>query len=314
MRKSAVVFAYHNIGVSCLKVLLESELEIKLVITHFDNPRENLWFSSVADFCIKNKINFKKVEKVSDETFISSIEKINPDFIFSFYFRFMLDERVLAAAKSGAFNMHGSLLPKYRGRVPINWAIIKGEVETGATLHLMEKKPDAGDIVAQKSVEILPNETAIEVFNKVTEVAIQIMEESIAHLIRGDFPRIKNNLSKGSYFGGRKPEDGKIDLNQPTRVIYNLIRALAPPYPGAYIELKNGQNFFIYKSTYVDDRNLDNERCVFERNSRYYLQVEKNKAIEILTCGWAEQPEVAAPQFFKQSDAVLNLALPWRFD
>ncbi|MGH8677728.1 MAG: formyltransferase, partial [Burkholderiales bacterium] len=157
---------------------------------------------------------------------------------FSFYYRNMLKAPLLAAAQRGALNMHGSLLPKYRGRAPVNWAVINGERETGATLHYMVEKPDAGDIVDQQAVPILPDDTAYDVFNKVTVAAEMVLDRSLPGLIDGIAQRRPQQLAQGSYFGGRTPEDGRIDWRRPARVVHNLIRGVAPPYPGAFTEIR----------------------------------------------------------------------------
>jgi methionyl-tRNA formyltransferase len=111
--------------------------------------------------------------------------------------------------------MHGSLLPRYRGRAPVNWAVLHGERETGATLHYMTEKPDAGDIVAQTTVPILPDDTAREVFDKVT-LAAEITLDSALPALRGDRARI-HKAAQASCFGGRKPEDGTIDWFRPAK-------------------------------------------------------------------------------------------------
>jgi methionyl-tRNA formyltransferase len=144
---------------------------------------------------------------------------------------------LLALPQRGSLNMHGSLLPKYRGRVPVNWAIIRGETETGATLHYMTEKPDNGDIVAQQAVPILPDDTAHDVFQKVTLAAEMALHGVLPALLAGTAPRIKQDLSKGAYFGGRKAEDGIIDWSRSAQEIHNLVRAVAPPYPGAVTQL-----------------------------------------------------------------------------
>jgi methionyl-tRNA formyltransferase len=164
---------------------------------------------------------------------VEQIRALQPDFYFSFYYREMLKAPLLEIPKQGAFNMHGSLLPKYRGRVPVNWAIIRGETETGATLHYMTEKPDNGDIVAQQAVPILPNDTAFDVFQKVTVAAEIALNGVMPALLAGTAPRVKQDLSQGAYFGGRKPEDGVIDWSQSAQQIHDLVRAVAPPYPGA---------------------------------------------------------------------------------
>jgi methionyl-tRNA formyltransferase len=179
---------------------------------------------------------------------LPQLQRLAPDYIFSFYYRFMIPVELLKVPKIAALNMHGSLLPKYRGRAPVNWAVLHGEVETGATLHIMEAKPDAGDIVGQIAVPIKIHETAHEVFNKVSSAAKRVMENVLPTLIQGDVPRQPNDLQQGAYFGGRKPEDGRVDWTQSAISIYNLIRAVAPPYPGAFSEFQ-GKTWLLAKSS-----------------------------------------------------------------
>ncbi len=230
---SAVVFAYHNVGVACLQALLDGGVAVKLVVTHRDSPTENIWFDSVAELATRHGIEVCMPDDPNDAAFIARIAALDADFLFSFYYRHMLSPAMLASVKRGAFNMHGSLLPKYRGRVPINWAIIKGETETGATLHEMVAKPDAGRIVDQERVPIGPDDTAKEVFDRVTIAAAAVMRRSLSSLIDGTAQLQPQDLAAGSYFGGRRPEDGEINWGQSARDIHNLVRAVAPPYPGA---------------------------------------------------------------------------------
>jgi methionyl-tRNA formyltransferase len=234
------VFAYHNVGVRCLSVLLaraaELGLEIALVVTHRDNPQENIWFDSVAALAAEHGIPTIAPDDPAAPEVLEAVRAARPDFIFSFYYRHMLPLELLALAPQGAYNMHGSLLPKYRGRVPVNWAVLHGERETGASLHEMAAKPDAGALIGQTSVPILPDDTAGQVFEKVTVAAEQTLWRVLPDLLAGRAARLPNNLSQGSYFGGRKPEDGRIDWQHSAQQVYNLIRAVAPPYPGAYTE------------------------------------------------------------------------------
>ncbi len=232
----AVVFAYHNVGYRCLSVLLAHGVDVALVLTHEDSPTETIWFESVKNLAARHGIPTITPADANAPEVVAQIQAVNPDFIFSFYYRQMLKPAILAAAKRGAYNMHGSLLPKYRGRVPVNWAVIYGETETGATLHEMVEKPDAGAIIAQESVPILPNDTAFEVFGKVTVAAEIALHNVLPALLAGSAPRLDNQLSAGSYFGGRKPEDGRIQWQQTAAQVHNLIRAVAPPYPGAFAE------------------------------------------------------------------------------
>lgn len=231
---SAVVFGYHNVGARCLRVLLAHGLEVPLVVTHEDSPSESIWFDSVADIARLHGLETATPADPNDGAIAARLAALRPDYLFSFYYRHMLGPELLASASRGAFNMHGSILPKYRGRVPVNWAIIRGERATGATLHEMVAKPDAGRIVDQQSVPILPNDTAHDVFVKVTVAAELVLDRALPGLVAGTTVMRDQDLGSGSYFGGRKPEDGRIDWTRDAWEIHNLIRAVAPPYPGAF--------------------------------------------------------------------------------
>jgi len=244
---SAIVFAYHDVGVRCLKVLLAQGVQVPLVVTHRDSAGENIWFDSVAAVAREHDIPAIQPEDPNLPATLEAVAGLHPDFLFSFYFRQMIGSRLLATATRGALNMHGSLLPKYRGRVPVNWAVIKGERETGATLHYMVEKPDAGDIVDRQAVPILPDDTAVEVFRKVTLAAEIVLHRSLPLLIADKAPRAKQDLAQGSYFGGRKPEDGLIDWSASAEAIHNLVRGVAPPYPGAFTTVA-GKTLRILKS------------------------------------------------------------------
>ncbi len=234
----AVVFAYHDVGRRCLSVLLDQRVAVPLVVTHRDNPGENIWFGSVAALARERGIEALTPEDPNAPEIVERVRALRPDFLFSFYYRLMLKPGLLATPKRGAFNMHGSLLPKYRGRAPVNWAVLHGETETGATLHEMVEKPDAGRIVDQEAVPILPDDLAVDVFAKVTGAAERVLARSLPKLIDGSAALRPQDLSRGSYFGGRKPEDGRIDWSVPAKRVHDLVRALAPPYPGAFTEVE----------------------------------------------------------------------------
>ncbi len=234
----AVVFAYHNVGVRCLKTLLAHGIEVPLVITHADQPQEQIWFDSVADSAADYGIPAIAPLDPNAGDLPARVAACRPDFLFSFYYRLLLKAPLLALAPRGALNVHGSLLPKYRGRAPVNWALIHGETQTGATLHYMTEKPDEGDIVAQTAVPILPDDTAKEVFDKVTVAAELTLHGALPALVAGTAPRRGQDRAAATYFGGRKPGDGVVDWSQSAGVIHNLVRAVAPPYPGARTRLR----------------------------------------------------------------------------
>ena len=230
----AVVFAYHNVGVRCLRVLLAHGVDVPLVVTHDDDAGETIWFGSVHAAAAEHGIPTAAPKDPNATDFVRRVSSLAPDFVFSFYYRAMLKPPLLRIPARAALNMHGSLLPRYRGRAPVNWAVLFGERETGATLHYMTDKPDAGDIVAQTSVPILPDDTAREVLDRVTVAAEMTLDRVLPALLDGSAPRIAQDLAQGSYYGGRTPEDGTIDWSRDAVTIHNLVRAVAPPYPGAF--------------------------------------------------------------------------------
>jgi methionyl-tRNA formyltransferase len=238
LKKRAVVFAYHDVGVRGLSVLLALGVDIRLVITHVDDPAETIWFSSVAKLAALNDIPVITPPDPNAADVIEQVRACQPDVLFSFYYRHLLGVELLEMPAIGAYNLHGSLLPKYRGRVPVNWAVLNGETETGVSLHRMEIKPDAGALLDQMAVAILPNDTAHAVFRKLTCVAEQLLLRCVPLLLQGRAQETALDLSAGSYFGGRRPEDGRIDWRRPAGTIPNLIRAVAPPYPGAFFIVK----------------------------------------------------------------------------
>jgi methionyl-tRNA formyltransferase len=235
--QTAAVFAYHDVGCRCLSALLAAGVHVPLVVTHRDSPTENIWFASVEALARGAGIEVATPDDPNEPAFVAKLAALAPDFLFSFYYRQMLSPAVLATARRGAFNMHGSLLPKYRGRVPVNWAVLHGERETGATLHEMVARPDAGGIVGQEAVPIGDNDTAGEVFVRVTQAAGRVMERVLPGLLAGTATPRPQDLARGSYFGGRKPEDGRIDWSRSAWEVHNLVRAVAPPYPGAFTGL-----------------------------------------------------------------------------
>lgn len=246
-KSKIVVCAYHSVGFRCLQQLLSQGAIIAAVFTHEDSPTEEIWFESVRNLASTHKIPCYTTA-VNEPENIELLRAIGPDFLFSFYYRFMIKKEVLEIPLRGALNLHGSLLPKYRGRVPVNWAVINGETETGATLHYMVEKPDAGDIVDQERVTIEFTDTSLDVFRKVTDAAVRITARSWPLLQKGTASRVPMNLADGSYFGGRKPSDGLISWNQSALEVYNLIRGVTHPYPGAFTYL-DGKRVYIWRAT-----------------------------------------------------------------
>jgi len=266
----AVVFAYHNVGVRGLAVLLANDVKVDLVVTHEDNPAENIWFGSVSALARLNDIPVITPKDPNHADIVARVKACQAEFIFSFYYRHMLGAEILNLATRGAYNLHGSLLPQYRGRAPVNWAVLHGESETGATLHRMVVKPDAGSIVDQQAVPILPNDTAHDVFQKVTYAAEQLLVRTVPKLLAGSAIETPQDLSLGKYFGGRKPEDGRIDWHWGAWPIHNLIRTVAPPYPGAFFDL-GSDRIHLLGSYYRKDKAQSSTARLYWQDNRCWV-------------------------------------------
>ncbi len=236
----SVVFAYQDVGYVCLETLLELGDEVAAVITHDDDPGERIWFRSVRQLTEAHGLPVFAPERI-DEAWVDRLRAWQPDFLFSFYYRRLLPAAALATARHGAFNMHGSLLPRYRGRCPVNWVLIHGEEETGVTLHHMVAKADAGDIVGQRRVPITPDDTAHTLYGKLTVAAAALLRELYPRLCAGTAPRIPQDAAQATYFGGRRPADGVIEWTSSARRIADLVRAVTHPYPGAFTRWRERQ-------------------------------------------------------------------------
>lgn len=271
------VFAYHNIGYECLKVLLEANEEIVAVVTHEDDPQEEIWFQSVADLAKAHHLPVHTPSNPNTPAFVDLVRKLAPDLILSFYYRRLLSRELLTIPCLGGVNLHGSLLPKYRGRSPVNWVLINGERETGVTLHYMVEKADAGDIIAQRRVPVDIEDTASTLFHKLTTVGVQLLRETIPLLKAGTAPRILQDSRMATTFGGRRPEDGKIIWQSPPAAIYNLIRAVTHPYPGAF-------TFYSGRKLYIWAASLDGQDASGQgKPSGMIVEVEEHKGVLVAT-------------------------------
>lgn len=234
MSAKTVVFAYHDIGCAGIQTLLDSGYDIAAVFTHADDPKENAFYGSVAQLCANKGIPVHAPEDVNHPLWIERIAKLAPEYIFSFYYRNLLSESLLAVAKKGAFNLHGSLLPSYRGRAPANWVLVNGESETGVTLHRMVKRADAGAIVAQQRVAIERSDTALSLHGKLRIAATDLLRDTLPAMLQGKTSETAQDESKATVFGRRTAADGKLVWAKPAEQLFNLVRAVTQPYPGAF--------------------------------------------------------------------------------
>ncbi|MBI2456415.1 MAG: formyltransferase [candidate division NC10 bacterium] len=229
-----LVFGYHDIGVGCLQELLRRRANIVAVVTHRDDPGETIWFGSVAELAAAHGIPVITPEEPNAPAFVDEVRRLRPDLIFSFYYRQLLSPAILGIPPLGAINLHGSLLPKYRGRAPLNWVLVHGESVTGVTLHYMDARADHGDIIAQRAVPIAVEDTALTLSRKLTAAARRLLAETFPLIVAARAPRVPQDHTAATKFGRRTPADGLIAWSHSAWEIYNLIRAVTRPFPGAF--------------------------------------------------------------------------------
>jgi len=230
----AIVAGYNNMGCEGLEALIRNGYEVVAVFTYVDDPEETIWFSSVAEVAARHDIPVYTPDNINHPLWVEKIRELKPDVLFSFYYRDILSAAILEIPASGCFNLHGSLLPKYRGRVPTNWAIINGETETGVTLHVMTSGIDDGDIIASEKVLISNVDTARTLSDKQVAAARSMLDAILPAIKTGDITRTPQNDAEATYYGGRKAKDGAIDWQQSAVAVHNLVRAVTRPYPGAF--------------------------------------------------------------------------------
>lgn len=245
-----VVFAYHDMGCLGIEALLAAGYEISAIFTHTDNPGEKAFYGSVARLAAERGIPVYAPDNVNHPLWVERIAQLSPEVIFSFYYRHLICDEILQLAPRGAFNLHGSLLPKYRGRAPLNWVLVNGETETGVTLHRMVKRADARAIVAQLRVAIAPDDIAITLHHKLCHAARQLLEQTLPAIKHGNILEIAQRENEATCFGRRTPDDSFLEWHKSASVLHNMVRAVADPWrvPSAMLAIRNspsGRRVFI---------------------------------------------------------------------
>lgn len=299
-----VLFAYHEMGRACMEELLALGAPIAALFTHADSPGERIWWRSCAELACANSIPVHTPDRI-DAEWIARIAAMRPAVIYSFYYRNLLPEAALRLPPLGAFNMHGSLLPKYRGRAPVNWMIANGEREAGVTLHHMVARADAGDIVAQRAVAIDDGDTALTLYRKLAPPAAALVREFHPLIVARAAPRRPQDLSAGGYFGRRRPEDGRIEWAWPARRIFNLVRAVTHPYPGAFCFL-GGRKLFIWAAAIASESGVRGEPgAIVGADPKGGIEVAAGEGgVSIISAQLSGEPERDAAEIFRETGAA----------
>ena len=253
--KKILFFGFSDIGYQCLKYLIDEEYYVIGVFTHDTDPHEKQWFKTAESLAKENFIPVFKPSTLKTKKWYRKVKYMQPDLILSLYYRNIIPEEIFSQAKFGAYNMHGSYLPTYRGRAPLNWAIINGENYSGVSLHVLEKTFDTGAIVDQEKVEFTEDEYVADIQPRITDAGVKLFKRSLEKLLDGNPQTTPQNENNATYFGKRTPEDGRIDFNKSAKDVYNLIRALSKPFPGAFAQI-NGKDTIFWRAKIGDETDL----------------------------------------------------------
>jgi UDP-4-amino-4-deoxy-L-arabinose formyltransferase/UDP-glucuronic acid dehydrogenase (UDP-4-keto-hexauronic acid decarboxylating) len=230
-----VVFAYHTFGARALAALLARGETVAAVVTHEDELGEGSWFESVADLARDHGVPVLRPASPNTPEIVARLAALRADVFLSVWYRRLLGEALLALPQVAALNVHGSLLPAYRGRAPLNWVLVNGETRTGVTLHHMTVEADAGDIVAQEAIDILPDDTAATLYGRMVKTGVDLLLRWYPAVLAGTAPRQPQDHARATVVGRRRPEDGRVAWTWPAARIANMIRAVTHPYPGAFV-------------------------------------------------------------------------------
>lgn len=283
--KKILFFGFSDVGYRCLKYMLDEGYNVIGVFTHDTDPHEAHWFKTPESLAKENFIPVFKPETLKTEKWYRKVKYMQPDLILSLYYRNIIPEEIFSQAKLGAYNMHGSYLPAYRGRAPLNWAIINGESYGGVSLHVLEKKFDTGAVVDQEKVDFGENEYVGDIQPRISDAALRVFTRSLESLLDGNPKTLPQDLSKASYFGKRTPEDGRIDFSKTAREVFNLIRGVSKPFPGAFTEI-DGQKTVIWRAKIGEAANGIPAGTVVSRNplkiacADNFIEAEETKASE----------------------------------
>lgn len=255
-----------EIGKTVLKSVYDSGYCVDTVITlPFEVASKTSGFIDFGPLANQYNSNLIRTKDINQPEYIEKIKKINPDVIIVCGWQRLICKEILDIPKLGTIGFHSSLLPKYRGRAPVNWVIIMGERETGITMFYLTPEADTGEIIAQKAFPILFNDDCNTIYKKAAEAGAELMKEYLPKFEKCNVKTIHNESRSYPHYPKRIREDGLIDFNRSALDVYNFVRALTKPYPGAFFYDKNGNKIIVWKIEIVfDESRLQHDDMVFE--------------------------------------------------
>lgn len=232
----------HTVGVRALEAISEVA-EVAGVVAHPPDPEDGVRYESVYQFALERNwpVIRGRVREASTQSFI---ERAQPDLLWITDYRYLLSRSLIDVARLGAVNLHPSLLPRYRGRASINWAVLHGETTLGLTAHFVDEGMDTGDLIAQIEYTITEDQDVGDCLRTLYPLYGDLTREVLGHFLSGHVPKTPQDHSKATVYPRRRPEDGAIDWTRSSREIVNLVRAVAAPYPGAFTTLQGSKLMF----------------------------------------------------------------------
>jgi methionyl-tRNA formyltransferase len=245
-------------AVPSLEMLISEGYEVVAVVTQPDKPKgrgNRMCAPPVKEFALKHGIEVIQPNKIKTDEFVEEIRALKPDLLVTAAYGKILSKELLDVPPLGCINVHGSLLPAYRGAAPINWAVINGEKSTGITTMFTDVGLDTGDMLLKKELTIEPDTTVGELHDQMSILGAEVLKDTLAELKNGTLKRQPQDDALSSYAPIMSKELGLIDWNKSAQEIHNLVRG-TDPWPGAYTFL-NGERIRIWRTNLVSDKHTD---------------------------------------------------------
>ena len=292
-----VFFATPDFAVPILDKLLKSENQIAAVVTNTDKEQgrgKKVAFSPIKEYAVKNNIPILQPEKFKDPVFINQLTEINADLFIVVAFK-ILPKEVFNIPKFGSFNLHGSILPKYRGAAPIQWSLINGDTETGLTTFFLKETVDTGNMILQERLAILPEDNFGSLHDKLSLLGADLVLTTVELINTGNVKTYEQDNSITSPAPKITKEICKIEWNKPAKSIHNLIRGLSP-YPGAFFEKEN-KIYKIYKSALCENKNISPNE-IFTTKKEIFIGCN-NSTLQVLEIQPEGRKKMTAEEFLR---------------